>query len=395
MKRFIRAAALLTAALICAVSLGGCGLFGGGGESPAPIDIPTSEPTGEPSVLENSVLEGFIGDWYGVYTVAEAKGVYAPNSGVRNDCAMRVSVDSYGSGSCYLQVNGMKRDAVSGSSNLFALCTARISEGVLLIEGMINTFPVEWEFRKADDTGLTLTEVYGDVNDHMRIEIDLVRPDSFAGSSVSPEGLDYLIKNGFGRAVDLLGGSTADLPEIRVPEGCDPHIVFDGRGTTPFVTPVPTEAPGSVLSADGRIRVTLPNGYIVVNNTVMNFSVACPDRGILITEFTVSYWETDALSFLMGNTPNVTELYHYSISGYDFYGTFVTPNAGETDPDSSEEPEPTPNGNTVFKLCGTDGSGTLIIITMTMSLDAYNAYRYVNVDNDDFTKLILGAEFYE
>ena len=47
---------------------------------------------------------------------------------------------------------------------------------------------------------------------------------------------------------------------------------------------------------------------------------------------------------------------------------------------------------TVFKLCGTNDTGALIIINITM--DAYSAYSYVNVDNASFTELILGARFY-
>ena len=386
MKKIRTILCLLAVISMSALLFGGCGLFGGSGESPSPIDIPTSEPTGVPTVLDNSVLEGFIGDWYGVYTVAEARGVYAPNSGVKNDCAMRVAVDEFGRGRCYLQVNGMGRDAVSGSSNVFALCTAHIADKSLVIEGMINTLPIEWSFELIGGS-LVLTEVYGDVSDHMRIEIALLRPDSFAGSGIAPEALDYFIEHGFANAIDMLGGSSAELPEVSVPDGCDPHLFFTADASSAVDTPAPTEIPGTVMSADGHIRLTLPDGYEVVSNTVMDFAVACPEKGILNADFTVSSWGTDSLSFLMGNTPNVTELYHYTIGGYDFYGTFL--------PASSEEPTATPYGTTVFKLCGTNGTGSLIIINITTSLDAYTAYTYVNVDNADFTKLILNAEFFD
>ena len=55
----------------------------------------------------------------------------------------------------------------------------------------------------------------------------------------------------------------------------------------------------------------------------------------------------------------------------------------------------TPFGSTVFKLCGTNGTGNLVIITVTTAMDAYSAYNYVNVDNADFCGLILGAEIFD
>lgn len=387
MNRKLRiAAVILLICLVCPV-ISGCGLFGRN-EPSSPIDIPTAEPTGVPGVLDKAAIEGFVGDWYGIFNVAEARGIYARNSKVRNDCAMRVAIDDYGRGSCYMQVNGMGRDSVSGSSNVFALCTAQVSGSKLNIEGMINRQPVEWSF-ELENGRLSLTEVYGDVNDHMRIEIVLLRPDSFAGSGIMPDAMDYMIEHGCADVIDRLGGSTAELPAINVPEGVDPHVFFTGDGSTsPAInTPAPTEEAGTVLSTDGHFRIKLPEGYELLSNTVLDLSAACPQKGILCVNFAFSSWGTDSLSFLMANTPNVTELYHYSISGYDFYGTFL--------PAVTEDPMATPFGSTVFKLCGTNGTGNLVIINLTMSLDAYSAYNYVNVDNDDFCELILGAEIFD
>ena len=76
----------------------------------------------------------------------------------------------------------------------------------------------------------------------------------------------------------------------------------------------------------------------------------------------------------------MTELYHYTIDGYDFYGTFL----------DSEFTEP---GTRVFKLCGTNGTGALVIINITLEMDEYSAYSYVNVDNAAFTQIVLGARF--
>ena len=387
MRSVIRIVSLIvTAALACALCAG-CGLFGGN-NSPSPIDIPTSEPTDSAVLLSDSVLESFVGDWYGIFTVAEARGVYARNSKVRNDCAMRVAIDDHGTGTCYLQVNGLGRDSVSGSSNIFAGCAAQVYGSKLRIYGPIHGIDIDWNF-DLENGQLRLVEVYGDVNDHMRIEMRLLRPDSFAGSGVIPDAMDYIIAHGYADVIDCLGGSTAELPAISVPEGVDPHIYFTGGGgVTPIVpTPVPTEDPGTVFSTDGHFRVSLPEGYETVSNTVMDFTVACTEKGILAVNYAFSNWGTDSLSFLMANTPNVTELYHYTISGYDFYGTFLQA--------YSEDPEATPFGTTVFKLCGTNGTGNLVIITVTTALDAYSAYNYVNVGNDDFTELILGTEIFD
>ncbi|MBR3383071.1 MAG: hypothetical protein IKG85_08585 [Clostridia bacterium] len=377
--RILKLAAAALAVLFAAFS-GACSLFGGHEGNNQPISIPTAEPTAEPTELDPTVIDAFIGDWYGVYSVTEARGVYAPNAHVSNDCAMRVSIDSFGAGSCFLQVNGMGRDAVSGSSNVFALCTANVVGSSLELNGMINRTPIEWSF-DLENSKLSLTEVYGDVDNYMRVEISLVRPDAFAFSDVVPEALDFLLENGFVGVVDRLGGSSAELPAINAPAGVDPHVFFTSDGAVPSESPA---ADDSVMSADGHIRVTLPEGYTVTENTVMDFAVACPEQGVRSIDFTVSAWNTSSLSFLLGNTPNVSELYHYEISGFDFYGTFIASDS-ETDQSGSAS---------VFKLCGTNDSGMLIIITLTLDMDPYSAYRYINVENDAFTELILRAEFF-
>ena len=368
----------LTAALLAAFC--GCRFFEKPDETPDEIEIPTSEPTEVPMVLDPQVIDSFIGDWYGVYAIGEAAGVYVPNANVSNDCAMRVAVDAYGRGSCYLAVNGMERDTVSGSSNVLALCTAQIVGNELVLTGMINTQPVEWRF--SINEGLLLMQgVYGSTSDYMHVNIALARPDQLLESPVTPEAQLYLSEVGFEGVVDKLGGSTSALPAVNPPEGYPAHVFFTedaARETEPPVTE------RTVISVDGQIKLTLPEGYEVTGNSVMDFVVACPEKGVKAVDFTVSAWNTDSLSFLLGNTPNVSELYHYTIDGFDFYGTFIPPEDTEEESDVS----------TVFKLCGTNGSGSLIIINMQMTMDAYSAYSYVNVDNADFTKLILGAEYY-
>lgn len=362
-----------------AMTAGGCKLFRKKTDpTPTEIDIPTAEPTPVPEPAEPADIDAFLGDWYGVYRVTEAAGFYVPNANTQNDCAMRVSLDSYGMGSCYLAVNGLPRDTVSGSSNVFELCNADIREGALRIEGMINTLPIEWRFEKAENR-IELRAIYGDEMNYMHIEIFLARPDALAAASLNVDAAYYIEAKGFAGIIDKLGGSTADLPALTPPEGFEAHDFFTGGDAV--ATPVPDDA-NAVTSADGHIRVLLPEGYVVLENDMIDFVVSCPEERIAGVEFTVSAWNTDALSFLLGNTPNVTELYHYVIDGFDFYGTFV------------EAPAEMGSPATAFKLCGTNETGCLIIINLTMAMDSYSAYSYINVDNASFTELILGARFF-
>lgn len=377
MKKLAFSALILFLCAAMAASCG-CSLFHRE-EDPKPteIDIPTLEPTEEPVPVAPEVIDGFIGDWYGVYRVTEAAGFYIPNANTQNDCAMRVALDGFGRGSCYLVVNGMPRDNVSGSENVFALCTADLKDNELVLNGMINTLPVDWSFQKAEDR-LQLAAVYGDSMNYMHIEIFLARPDSLEKLGFEVEAQEYLAEKGFIGVMDKLGGSTRELPEVVVPEGFDPHLFFTGSEMT---TPEPADE-NAVISEDGHIRILLPEGYIVVENSVMDFVIASPENRITAIDFTVSAWNTDSLSFLLGNTPNVSELYHYIIDGFDFYGTFV------------ESPSSEEGVSTAFKLCGTNGDGCLIIINITMAMDSYSAYSYINVDNAAFTELILGARFF-
>lgn len=378
MKKLVSIALVLLLAA-SALMMGGCKFFRKDTDpTPTEIDIPTAEPTPVPQPADPAEIDSFSGDWYGVYRVTEAAGFYVPNANTQNDCAMRVSLDGYGMGECYLVVNGLPRDNVSGSSNVFELCNADLRDGALRLEGMINTLPIEWRFEKADDR-LELRAVYGDDMNYMHIEIFLARPDAIEQANLSIDAALYIENKGFAGIIDKLGGSTAELPAITPPEGYEAHDFFTGEA---LPTPVPEDA-NTVTSADGHIRVSLPEGYVVTENDIIDFVISCPEERIEGIEFTVSAWNTDALSFLLGNTPNVTELYHYIIDGFDFYGTFVDP----------QEPV-TGTTSTVFKLCGTNETGCLIIINISMAMDSYSAYSYINVDNASFTQLILGARFF-
>ncbi len=374
MKKLIRTVLIIALAAVTALT-GGCKYLRKSDGGYTQIDIPTTGPTDIPAMLSIETINNFLGDWYGTFTVSEAKGRFAPNANVQNDCAMRVSVDGYGKGSCFLQVNGMGRSSVSGSSNLFALCTAAISGNSLNISGMIDREAVDWCFDFADNK-LTLVEVYGDVADHMRIEIVLVRPDdAIAMSSICPQATDYFIKHGCADAIDLLGGSTGDLPVIIVPEGCEPHIFFTGSSHG--------GGPAAVTSTDGHFSVILPEGYSVAENTVISFKLTAPAKNVESVEFKSSAWEGDSLSFLLSTVEDATDLYHYSIDGFDFYGVIV----------QRASADPGEQAVTDLTLFGTNGSGNLITIVFTVDMSSFAAYNYFNVDNEDFETLILNARF--
>ncbi len=360
-------AALMAAALFC-----GCHETKPNG--PSQIDIPTSEPTEPPTVVDPNVVDGFLGDWYGVFTVTGASGMYADNAGVKNDCAMRAAINSYGSGSCYLAVNGMGPDAVSGSANVFALCTACIADNRLSVKGMVNRLSVDWSFVK-DGALLKLSERYGDENDHMDIEIVLARPDALSVSGLAPAASAYIAANGYLNIVDRLGGMTAELPAIIAPEGFEAHDFFTTESSDPGLDDI-----GRLLSADGRIGLKLPEKYMILQNDADGIVVASPDEGVWSVSFTVSETEADSLSFLLSCAPEASEICHYTIDGFDFYGAFVE--------------SPLPDVPTAFKLCGTDGTGALVVIDILTGLTSKDTYNYMNVKNDSFKELVLNARFY-
>lgn len=371
MKKFRLIAAALVV-LLSAALLGGCN--GDKPNGPSQIDIPTSEPTEQPVMMDPSLIDGFLGDWYGIYTVTAAEGIYAENAGVKNDCALRAAIDVYGSGSCYLAVNGMEADSVSGSTNVFALCTASVADNRLSVRGMINRLSVDWSFKK-EGTLLKLSERYGDGNDYMDIEIVLARPDALSVSGLSPAAVSYIAENGYLNIIDRLGGSTGDLPALVPANGYSAHDFFTTESGDPGL-----DDGDRLMSTDGRIGLRMPEKYMVLKNDASGITVASPDEGIWSVAFSIGSTEADSLSFLLACAPEAKDICHYTIDGFDFYGAFVN--------------SPLSDVPTAFKLCGTDGSGTLIVIDVLSGLTLKDTLNYMNVRNDSFTQLVLNAKFY-
>ncbi len=330
--------------------------------------IKTPEPS-EPTVneVDPSVLAKYIGDWYGIYAVADAGGVYADNANVSNDCAMRIAVDEAGAYSAYLVING----------NGGRLYNCNIADG--------STFMLEaaadgkaglggGTFTAIGDK-LIYTEVYVSGDDYMNITITMKRPGA-AWSGTVPVSYDYVCENGFGSLVANMGGNIDDLPQIpqSVSEliGGEVNMMLStqGGGNTPDVV--------RTVSSNGQISVILPEGYTVSEDDEISFVISGEDYGVAEISFSVSAWNTDGLTFLIENNDGVTDLYHYTIDGFDCYGAFF---------DCLDE-----YGYTLFELCGTDDNGNLIVINIELTMDIVMAYQYV-IENSDFTELVLGAQF--
>ncbi|MBO4385263.1 MAG: hypothetical protein J5854_07595 [Clostridia bacterium] len=345
---------------------------------PTVVDIKTPVPTEAPVPADAETVDAFFGDWYGVYTVKSATGIYAANSGVKNDCAMRAAIYETGTGSCYLAVNGLEPDAVSGSKNVFALCTAIIANGELVIKGMINRFPAEWRFRR-EGALLKLSESFGDEANGMQIEIVLARPDALADSGIAADAAEYLAEYGFSGVIDAIGGRTSELPTLMPNDGYDAHDFFTAEPTGSVADPLPTGGK-IVTGANGHITLDVPENYVVMQNDVLGFVLSAPQDRVSSVEFTFASTTEDALSYLITAAPGAKEFTHYTIDGFDFYGAFID------GPQGFER-------STVYKLCGVSARGDLVVITMTMTRDLEAAKTYASALNDTFRQLILGAKF--
>lgn len=374
MKKLGKLLVILMAAVMI-VPLGGCFKDPSG---PSVVDLKTPVPTAAPVLPDKETVDAFFGDWYGTYTVKTASGIYAANAGVKNDCAMRIAIYDAGAVNCYLAVNGLAPDAVSGSKNLFALCTSGIADGALKVKGMINRYPVEWTFRR-ENALLKLSEKFGDEANGMEIEIVLARPDELAGSGIDPDAADFLKAYGFPGVIDALGGKTSELPVLSPMEGLSAHDFFTAGPSGAVDDPIP--AGGKIiLSATGHIRLDLPDNYVVMQNDVLGLVLAAPADKVTGVDFTYTSWNTEALPYLIENAPGARDFTHYTIDGFDFYGAFI------------EGPQGL-GRSTVYKLCGVNGQGKLIVITMTMNMDMAEAKEYASAANDSFRQLILGAKF--
>lgn len=375
MKRLTK---LLVIIMAAAMLIPVCGCFGEP-SGPSVVDLRTPEPTDAPAPADPEAVDAFFGDWYGTYTVKSASGIYAANAGVANDCAMRAALNEFGVGSCFLAVNGLEPDAVSGSKNLFALCTAAVTENGLAVNGTIHRYPVEWTFRR-ENALIKLNERFGDDANGMEIEIVLARPDELAGSGIVPDAADYLKTYGFAGVIDALGGKTSELPELKPAEGRALHDFFTAAPAGSVDDPLPSGGK-IVTSATGHIRLDLPENYVVLQNDVLGLVLAAPYDRVTGVDFTYTSWNTDALAYLIENAPGARDFTHYTIDGFDFYGAFIEGPQGY-------------GSSTVYKLCGVNGYGKLVIITMTMNMDMQDAMKYASVGNDSFRQLILGAKFY-
>lgn len=368
MKRKLNVLLLIT--LACVLAFSAC--INTVDPGPTEIEIPTPEPTAEPRAIDAEAIDACLGDWYGVFSVTGAGGAYAPNSGVKNDCAMRAALDAFGRGTLYLVVNGLGADSISGSKNVFALCAAELTGDGISVRGMVNRYAVDWLFTQENGL-LRLNGRVGDENDNMDIEILLSRPDALAASGLEPDALAYVNEHGFGGVISLLGGSERELPSLNPAEGMDAHDFFSAEPEGASIEdPIPVGT--LVTGANGHITLNLPAGYIVIENDAMGFIVAGPEDGLIKGDFSYTSWDTDALSFLVSSVPALTELYHYTVDGFDFYGTFAQAPA---------------NDESLFRLCGVK-DGKLVIVNLLFSVGEEQAKTFLS--GESFRMLIMGMK---
>ena len=351
MKKTIRIAAIVSALLILASCAAGC----------------KKHKPEEPEVTPAPVMEfSLVGDWYGVFSITDADGKYRDNSGIMNDCVMRLSPGENGAGSCYIAVNGI--------GELFTGCSAEAFEDGVLLTGKVGGSPVSWRLIKRG-AKLTMSEIFGAGSDYMRIELIMKHcGDEWSGAPI-PEGYEYTLQHGFGSLVEAMGGSKAKLPAVSA-EGANLRLSEDED-------PGPAEPDGPrfndegrTVSSNGCFSAALPEGFTVTEDGTQGFTVANEEKGVRIT-YTVYVSNEDPLKKLADSKldpafPNIS-VFHFVISGFDCYAAPCEAESG-----SGSE----------LVLYGTDGSNMLEIHYET-DRDAYYIFDMLKDAPEDFTACVL------
>lgn len=346
MKKHIRITALLAAMLMLLALASGCKKH-----KPAePDDTPVPG-------MEFSLL----GDWYGVFSITDADGKYSDNSGIVNDCVMRLA-----DGSCYLVVNGI--------GELFTECSAAPSDDGVLLTGKIGESPVSWHLIKRG-TKLTLSEIFGAGSDYMRVELILKHcGDEWSGSPI-PAGYDYTVRHGFGSLVEAMGGDKAKLPAI---DDSSANLRLSTDTDQGYSEP---EDPrfndeGRTVSSNGCFSVALPEGFIVTDDGTQGFTVANEANGVKKIVYSVYISNEDPLKKLasLELDPGDPRIFHFVIDGFD---CFASPRTVE-DGAGSE-----------LVLFGTDGSNMLEIHFVTDG-DAESLCRMLEEAPEAFNACVLG-----
>ncbi len=346
MKKTIKITTLFAVLLLVVSLASGC-------IKPKPAE---TDPTPMPGV-EAALL----GDWFGVFSVTDADGKYKDNSGLTNDCVMRLSPDG-----CYIVVNGI--------GELFTECSAAASEDGVLLTGKIGGSPVSWRLIKRG-AKLTLSEIYGAGSDYMRIELIMKHcGDEWSGSPI-PAGYEYTVKHGFGALVEAMGGNKAKLPAVDA-EGVNLRLSEDeDQGWTEPADPRFNDE-GRTVSSNGCFSVLLPEGFTVVSDSTQGFTAANEAKGVRAVSYTVYVSNEDPLKKLIsiGVDPSDPQIYHFVIDGFD---CFAAPRTMENVPGSE------------LLLFGSDGRN-MLEIHYSVDSDASELTRMLEYAPEDFSACVLG-----
>ena len=350
MKKIIRLTAGFITILMLAAFAAGC-------TKPKPEE---PEPTGIPGIEQS-----LIGDWYGVFSVTDADGKYRDNSGLMNDCVMRLATGENGSGSCYIAVNGM--------GELFDECSAEAAEEGVLLTGKIAGSPVSWRLIRRG-AKLTLSEIYGAGTDYMRIELILKHcGEEWSGSPI-PAGYEYTVKHGFGSLVEAMGGDKSKLPVI-TGEGVNLRLSEDVESADAEPEEPRFNDEGRCVSSNGCFSVALPEGFSVTYDGTDGLRAANAPKGVKEVSWSVYVSNEDPLKKLINLDPESAEssLYHFVIDGFDCYAS----------------PMALAEGGSELVLLGTDGAN-MLEIHYAVDTDEAGLAEMLRDDPAFFNACVLG-----
>ncbi|MBO4879114.1 MAG: hypothetical protein J5544_02520 [Clostridia bacterium] len=356
MRKTVRLISVILAALLL-LGAAGCSCLPGNDGDTTPV----------PANFDRDLL----GDWYGTFAIEEGGGRYKDNSGIVNDCAMRVAVTNGSTGTCYLVINGMGDD-------LFRDCVASMTSSGIDITGRIRGKNINWVFYRLGEK-LSLSAIYGDSTDYMRIEIAVKHCGAeWSGANV-PESYDYTLVNGFGDIVALMGGNPANIPEL-TGEGINLRLTSDTpgqqQGGIPSSKPRFND-PGRTISADGLFSIVIPEGYAIIKNDATGFAISNTQRGVREIRYDVYSSNETALARLKRHVGEIEgRLYHYVIDDYDCYATAV------------DLPEPDYGSDIV--LFGHDGRGHMLEIHYILDSNAEYANQMLQHQPGDYFTAVRG-----